>query len=561
MLSLHRVFLDYDLGLLRIIAGRWGVELTAGDARAAAAELATVLLRPQAVREIYDELPPDVRAPLEHLLAAGGRLPVAQFTRQFGEVRPMGPARRDREQPWLAPASPVETLWYRGLIGRAFAEARPTPQEYFFVPSDLIPFLPQPAPAPPVAPGEAAPEPDSPRIAGSAMVDDACTALAYLQNEKANLPSHEKHRAALAGHLLQPDSLDFLLHLITRLDLATGAPLKPNPPQARSFLDGPRSQQHQRLAETWQTDPTWNDLAHAEGLIVEEITPPNDPLGARQAILSLLAQVPIGEWWSLESFALALKDRAPDFQRPAGDYDSWYIRDAATGEYLRGFDNWARVDGALIRYVICGPMHWLGLVDVGDDDRMAEQGSGEAGGQGRAFLLTRAARALLHGTQWPADPAAGKIIVRADGTLEVPRAVNAYDRFTAARFTEWEGAEADGVESGMYHYRISAGSLARAKEQGVAVRHVLAFLNKTAVNPVPKSLVAALDRWEQAGTEAVFDDMIVLRVKSPEIIERLNASPKTKNYLGETLGPLAVEVKRADWEKLRAAMVEMGLLN
>ncbi|MBI3363188.1 MAG: hypothetical protein HY023_18970 [Chloroflexi bacterium] len=560
MLSLRRVFLDYDLGLLRIIAGLWGVELAARDARAAADELAEALLRPDAAREVLDSLPPEARAALENLLAAGGRLPVAQFTRQFGEVRPMGPARRDREQAWLAPASPVEALWYRGLIGRAFAEARPTPQEFFFVPSDLAPLLPQPTPAPPAVPGEAVPAPESPLIAGSAIVDDTCTALAYLQNEKASLPLQDKHRAALGGVLLQPASLEFILHLIAHLGLAVGTPFKPQAAQARPFLEAPRAQQHQRLAETWQTDPTWNDLTHVEGLIAEAITPPNDPLAARQAILSLLAQIPIGEWWSLESFALAMKDRAPDFQRPAGDYDSWYIRDTATGEYLRGFENWDRVDGALIRHIICGPMHWLGLVSIGTASTDHGRGAEERGGGGESFQLTRAARALLHGARWPADSPPGKIIIRADGALAIPRGVNSYDRFTAARFTDWESPEADRAEVTTYHYRISACSLARARDQSVAVRHILAFLNKAGENPVPKSLVAALERWEVAGTEAVFDEMMVLRVKSADIIERLNASPKTRRCLGETLGPLAVEVKRADWEKLREAMVEMGML-
>src|SRR5579859_5992190 len=39
----------------------------------------------------------------------------------------------------------------------------------------------------------------------------------------------------------------------------------------------------------------------------------------------------------------AVKEEEPDFQRPAGNYDSWYIRDAQSGEYLRGFESWDRV--------------------------------------------------------------------------------------------------------------------------------------------------------------------------------------------------------------------------
>ena len=34
------------------------------------------------------------------------------------------------------------------------------------------------------------------------------------------------------------------------------------------------------------------------------------------------------------------------------------------GDYLRGFSTWDEVDGALVRFLITGPMHWLGLVDL-----------------------------------------------------------------------------------------------------------------------------------------------------------------------------------------------------
>ena len=47
-------------------------------------------------------------------------MPWAGFTRQFGDVREIGAGKRDREQPYLAPASAAEVLFYRGLLERAF---------------------------------------------------------------------------------------------------------------------------------------------------------------------------------------------------------------------------------------------------------------------------------------------------------------------------------------------------------------------------------------------------------------------------------------------------------
>ena len=78
----------------------------------------------------------------------------------------------------------------------------------------------------------------------------------------------------------------------------------------------------------------------------------------------MLDDLPRQTWWNLKSFIEAIKEQHPDFQRPAGDYDSWFIRDAANGHYLRGFTDWDLVDGALIRFLLADVMHRLGLLDL-----------------------------------------------------------------------------------------------------------------------------------------------------------------------------------------------------
>ena len=52
----------------------------------------------------------------------------------------------------------------------------------------------------------------------------------------------------------------------------------------------------------------------------------------------------------------AFKEAEPDFQRPTGDYDTWYIRRTDTQEFLKGFDQWDAVEGELLRF-LCGPLH------------------------------------------------------------------------------------------------------------------------------------------------------------------------------------------------------------
>lgn len=564
MPSLEYVLRDYDPGLLKIIGGLWGVELRAPSQREAAEELTAQMLERELAREIVEALPAEAREALE-ALQREGRAPLALFTRKYGELRAMGPARRDREQPWQNAPSTTETLWYRGLIASAFFDDGQGPQEFFFIPDDLRPLLPAHTTEPLASspPGQPFPPPSTYNSALDFAPDDAATLLAYLQIapvklDGASFPS--KHRASLSRFLRLPEALDFFTHLVIHLGLVAGTPLKLEPANARPFLEAPRPAQVKDLAEAWRDSREWNDLLQVPGLIFEGKAWRNDPLAARHAILHLLAEVPPGEWWSLDSFVAAVKERQPDFQRPAGDYDSWYIRDAAAQTYLRGFESWERVDGALVRWAIERPMYWLGVVELAVDPHpqpLSLPGRGVKG-EGSAFRITPYGAAFLGRGEWPAAEAEAPVSfqVGADGTLRVPASASRYDRFQVARVSNWLPAEGDD-----YVYRLAPASLARAAKQGIKVTHIIAFLQKAiGGEDLPPTLVGALHRWERAGGEAALKDTVVLKLSSPALLETLQRTPKVKRYLGESLGPDAVEVRRGDIERLHAALAEVGIL-
>jgi len=569
MPDLNRALLDYDLGLLRLIAELWGVEIEAPTQREASLELAAKLLQPELVTEIVGALPTEARAALDALVREG-RLPLAQFMRRHGELRAMGPARRDREQPWLNAPSPAETLWYRGLIARAFFDDGNGPQEFVFIPDDLIRLVPARGDAPPsLSPLENfLPTPDTWTSVVGVAPDDSATLLAYLQIasvklEGADLPP--KHREALNRFLRLPDALELFTHLVTQLGLAAGSPLKLEPTKARPFLEAERPQQIQTLAQAWRESKEWNDLFHLPGLVFEGKAWRNDPLTAREAILNLLSDIPPGDWWSLQNFLALVKERRPDFQRPAGDYDSWYIRDAATQAYLRGFENWECVDGALVAWIIRQPLYWLGLVEKSEyppaglnliQKAASDISLREGNNAPAAFRITPYGAAFFGHQPWPEPEPSALLTLNAEGTLRVSAAVSRYNRFQIARVSDWLPLEADS-----YLYRFTPTSLARAAKQGVKIAHLLAFLQKASGEAdVPPPLVGALRRWERAGGEAALKDTAVLKLKSRALLETLRGTPGVKQYLGESLGPAAVEVRREHLETLRAALAELGIL-
>jgi hypothetical protein len=551
MPPLERVLTDYDLGLLRVIAGLWGLELNAPTQREAAAQVSAWLREPNRVSAQVAELPEAARAALEAVRRAGGRWPLARFTRAHGEVRAMGPARREREQPWRVDPSPAEALWYRALTGHGFFESEGGPQEFVFIPEDLLTFIPE-MPAPPAPPpGQPAPAPETFTPAEPFLADDMVTLLAYAQITPLRLEGGTlttRLPATVRRFLRAPEGLDLCFQLALDLKLLSDTPLKPDPTNTSPFLDLTRAEQTRRLAQAWRASPDWNDLRRMPGLTFEGAKWRNDPALAREAILRLLADVPAGAWWSLDSFVAAVKERAPDFQRPAGEYDSWYIRDAASGEYLRGFENWERVDGALVRWLVTEPLRWLGLVEVN---------KGQGTGDGDSFRVAPAAQPFLRREPEPAAAAeAARVRIGVNGVLRVPLTLKPRDRFRVARIAKWLGLEED-----EYVYRLTPGSLKRAEKQGVPLERVAEFLRAIAdERGLPPALHGALLRWARHGAEVALKDVVVLRVKNPELLETLRRTPRLSDYLGQVLGPTAVEIRRDDLERVRDLLAELGLL-
>jgi hypothetical protein len=280
-------------------------------------------------------------------------------------------------------------------------------------------------------------------------------------------------------------------------------------------------------------------LLHVPGLTLEATGSwRNDPLSARQAILRHLRAALPGTWHALDALAARVKRQQPDFAR--GEFDTWYVRDAATGDYLRGFEAWDKVEGALIRHVVTRPLLWLGVV---------EAGAGE-------FSVTQLGAALL-GLAQAGAPAfrevATSYLVRADATVSVS-ASRRYDRFQLARVADFVSA---GDE---YVYRLSPTSLARARAQKIGPARIVESLQHASGAELPPPVLTAIRRWSDKGVEATIERAIVLHVKSPAILRALQSSPKTRGLIGPALGPTAARIEEKHWRRLRGALAEMGLL-
>jgi len=544
-----------DIGYLRIVARLWGIELVASDTDKVLKELTAALLDPTLVTEIVDSLSADARSALDALVKARGKLPWAAFTRRFGEIREAGPGRRDREQIYLHPVSAAEMLFYRALVARKFMYMPTGAQEFAYIPDELIALINCEVHAPttykdavgeynkksvdssgsvvisePLGRPASLKEREHPLSASDRLLDDATTLLAALRMglppPKTHIPVTVVSEFLSAAKIILP----FISEGGARARVAQIEPV-------RLFLEAPRKEALDILVNAWLESETFNELHQVPGLTCDGRWS-NLPLVTRKFLLTILDAIPGNRWWSLTTFICAIKEKYPDFQRPAGDYDSWFIKRESDGTYLRGFAHWDEVDGALIRYIITGPMYWLGLVQL-------------ATPAGDHFVS--AFRSLKDKSRIPIVETT-KLYVSSQGIIVAPRLLPRPSRYLIARFCEWDDEKED-----KYRYRVTAGSLKNASLKGLKVNQLLSLLAKNAAAEIPPSFIKALKRWELNGTEAQVEFHTILKVSRPEVLEELRKS-KAERFLGQTLGPVTVVVRPGAQSKILAALADLGLL-
>ncbi len=561
MRQLRACLLDEPFSRLMAMADLWDASLEVSSAREVAEALAVHMLQPDVAGQVHHELPQEASAALEALLKSKGKIPTAAFERRFGAIRPMGPGKLERERPWLDPANAAEVLWYRGFIFRAFDRSGRDPSEAIFVPLDLLDVL---GPAKgdgrrggseaetedgtlsPVA--ASVPRPASPVSASSPLLDDITSILIHIQNGnvkvRANGEWTHESRLSLVRILRDADGVEdnrtsgrfaLLAHLIENLGwlrVQDGrARLIPQP--VTHWLQAAPGQQRRVLLDAWLNDAGWNDLVHVDGLSLEMThTWANDPVRERQAIVEFV-QRDVAEGLSalqsdaqIQAITAHIKAQLPDFARPDGRYDTWHVRDVVTGQFLNGFENWDRVEGRLIRYLLAGPLAWLEAAQA--DAAQAEVAPLEA---------------LL-----PAFSMA------ADGTITVPQA-NRFQRFQLARV-------ADGTRTpdSHYGYRLTPRSLTRANEQGIQAPRVIEFLEQQMGQPLPANIARAIGRWAERGPEVRLESVRLLRTKDSQTMDALLANVNVRRVVLERMSPTCIAVRERDAKALVAEVAQSGLL-
>lgn len=539
MPDLLQSLMDQDFGFLQILADIWRVDAPRIDSLAERAAFARRMLEPETFTRMMTSLPESAARVLSELQQNEGRILWNTFTRKFGDVREFGPSKREREQPHLNPISPSEVLWYRALISKAFLKKSGVPQEFAFIPSDILDLLPPPA-ATVIEPASIKLSPHiSDYLAvnmGDSILDHACTLLAA--ERLGNATQRSTHLP------VSPDQIAFLSNLLRSIGILDESGL-PSPEHAKDHLESSRSSAWQSLFRGWSSSMSIRDLFSVPEFGVERA---EDflPVNSRNTILGEISGLPAGEWIGLNDFLKRIKETQSEFLRPNGNFDTWLIRSSESGEYLNGYSHWDDVEGAFIHYLFCGPLFWLGVIELGFSSHARVPAS---------FRVTTAGHLMLLGASPETKEETARILFKPGSQILCPALLPRWVRYLLARMSEWVEFSKDG-----YGYQFSPQSLAVARKQSLHVNHLVSLLRKYGGAPPPPSLVRSLQRWEDKGSEISMENIQVLRVVSPDILQQIMKS-RAARYLAESLGPTAVVIKPGVSQKLTRLLIELGYLS
>ncbi|HZY44623.1 MAG TPA: helicase-associated domain-containing protein [Anaerolineae bacterium] len=572
MRTLRQCLLDTDAALLRVIASRWSIDATGLKPRDLVARVESELSQPARASKMMEVLSPAERDAFRSLLAAAGTLPAINFAQRFGSIRPVGPARLEREQPWRSPVSPAEGLWYLGFIYRGFEQLpNGAMREVYFAPQEFVPLLPLlKVSAPPLEPLPLSAPPAQVESIDDQLADDLCTLLDHLHNNFVRISGSLKisiDYAQLDRLLHRSDAawIDFIIRLAIRARLLKidNHRLRPDPKPAADWLQATARDQLRILFEAWRTDP--QSTLTALPLVLEPKGAwIKDPIAAGAAILAALRGAVPNTWHAVQALPDRMQSNSPDFAR--SEFDTGYIKNTVTAEYLRGFEAWNQVEGELIRYILSQPLHWLGMIDLGSSDPTSniqlpisnlQSLTSNFVSHPLSFRLSHIGASLL-GLE--SDEAAKSMhreshfIIHPNATIDVV-AARRYDRFQLARI-----ANLIDRRKGEYIYRITPSSLARAQSQKITSAKAIEFLAHAAGRVMPPSVIKAIERWTKKGAEVKVERAVLVRVKDAAILKRLQESPKTKSIAIEVLGPTAARINERDWPKLAAILAESGVL-
>jgi hypothetical protein len=272
---------------------------------------------------------------------------------------------------------------------------------------------------------------------------------------------------------------------------------------------------------------------------------------ARQALVALLAQVPINRWCNFAAFARFIYRLNPLFlQRRQRLFPSphWWL-EREEGRALRplSLSDWMRAEYYYLARLLRGPLYWWGLCDIALNTE----------GRLVAFRLTSMAEWLLHGDAAgaPLQSAASEAGARFEG-FEI---TGENEILVESSMQTWpiihlleDFAARGGVRNGMLCYRLTPQALSQALGRGLRVEALLNLLRThMADQPALQPLLAQLERWAaNYGRVRIYTQVAMLQAADTTVMRELSATTSFDSHVVYPVHATLAILRRSGLEQL-----------
>ncbi len=212
---------------------------------------------------------------------------------------------------------------------------------------------------------------------------------------------------------------------------------------------------------------------------------------------------------------------------------------------------WGVVEGGFIEAILCEPLHWMGLVDLGaaPDETYPETMLIIA------FRLTPMGAHVLQGKPLPDDvePTGGRLIVQP--TFEVLAYPPVQETHLALLDRIAERQQLDQVAS----YRLTREALYRASQQyGMTVAEVIGALERESGANLPQNVTYTLHEWGRALERIVLHERVALVQADPDLLDSLTNLDAT--LLTRRLTPTTALVAQERYQQVEESLFKLGNL-
>lgn len=287
-------------------------------------------------------------------------------------------------------------------------------------------------------------------------------------------------------------------------------------------------------------------------------------VGFRHLVLRVLASLPDGEWVTVEDVVRLMRAAWRRF-----DYDAWQANPSRRRpDWFLTVDgdrplqpgaewHWQQAQGQFIRTMITGPLHWLGLADLGLDE------------DGGLVAVCFHGLADLYWDRGAAPPLPTHTRAAAGGPTISSEEVVTFDQQTVRVEPSRVGGEVHGMlnriarletaAADCFVYQVNPQTVYETLEAGATLSEILDHWERVMPVSMPRVIRTRLDEWWEAyGQVRIYDDITVIEFGDDYALAEMKAVTSLEDHLLVEVSPRLVIIPQHAVEPLVAELEAAG---